>query len=148
MNDCITIRHELSCFSVTKEPELVTSKTGKEIYVTRGISTAAPGPSGCPVCGSAMHRHGKREMKIQDIDLLGHLATGIRNTSSSRSNSLQWEVPINSNPTPFCKDPKISILFAGFVKRITWTLELVRHRRSGRIWRAWSTSHIYSIENL
>lgn len=72
MNDCITIRHELSCFSVTKEPELVTSKTGKEIYVTRGISTA-PGPSGCPVCGSAMHRHGKREMKIQDIDLLGHL---------------------------------------------------------------------------
>ena len=27
MNDCITIRHELSCFSVTEEPELVTSKT-------------------------------------------------------------------------------------------------------------------------
>ena len=45
-------------YTVTKDPghdwkaevgELVTSKTGKEIYVTRGISTA-PGPSGCPVC--------------------------------------------------------------------------------------------------
>ena len=35
------------------------------------------------------------------------MATGIRNTSSSRSNSLQCEVPINSNPTPFCKDPDI-----------------------------------------
>ena len=72
MNDCITIRHELSCFSVTEEPKLVTSKTGKEIYVTRGISTAT-GPSVCPVCGSAMHRHGKHEMRLQDIDLLGHL---------------------------------------------------------------------------
>ena len=72
MEESITIRHELSCFSVTEEPELVRSRTGKEIYVTRGISTA-PGPLRCPVCGSAMHKHGKRKMTIQDIDLLGHL---------------------------------------------------------------------------
>ena len=72
MEDSITIRHGLSCFSVTSEPELVTTKTGKEVYVTRGISTA-PGPGSCPRCGNAMHRHGKMEMKVQDIDLLGHL---------------------------------------------------------------------------
>ena len=72
MEDSITIRHELSCFSVTSEPELTTTRTGKEIYVTMGISTV-PGPKRCPRCGSAMHRHGKREMKLQDIDLLGHL---------------------------------------------------------------------------
>ena len=35
------------------------------------------------------HRPSGSPVKIQDIDLLGHLATGIRNTSSSRSNSLQ-----------------------------------------------------------
>ena len=72
MEDSITIRHGLSCFSVTSEPELVTTKTGKEVYVTRGTSTA-PGPGSCPRCGNAMHRHGKMEMKVQDIDLLGHL---------------------------------------------------------------------------
>ena len=72
MEESITIRHELSCFSVTAEPELVMTRTGKEIYVTRGISTA-PRPERCPECGSAMHRHGKQEMRIQDIDLLGHL---------------------------------------------------------------------------
>ena len=72
MEDSITIRHELSSFSVTEEPRLLTTKTGKEIYVTRGISTA-PGPERCPLCGSVMHRHGRRSMRIHDIDLLGHL---------------------------------------------------------------------------
>lgn len=72
MEESITIRHELSCFSVTTEPKLITTRTGKEIYVTKGISTV-PGPERCHRCGSVMHRHGKRKMQLHDIDLLGHL---------------------------------------------------------------------------
>ena len=72
MKDSITIKHELPCFCVTKEPELVRTRTGKDICVTMGISTV-PGPERCPVCGSPMHRHGKRSMRLHDIDLLGHL---------------------------------------------------------------------------
>ena len=72
MRDSITVAHGLSCFSVTAEPEIRTTKSGKEVYVTRGISTS-PRPGSCPVCGSVMHRHGRQEMKVQDIDLLGHL---------------------------------------------------------------------------
>ena len=73
MEDSITIRHELSCFSVTSEPELHRTKTGKEIYITRGISTA-PAPERCPECGCAMHRHGVMRRRLRDIDLLGHLS--------------------------------------------------------------------------
>ena len=29
MNDCITIRHELSSFSMTEEPQIISTKTGK-----------------------------------------------------------------------------------------------------------------------
>ena len=73
MEDSITIRHELPCFSVTSEPELHTTRTGKEIYITKGISTA-PGPERCPKCGSVMHRHGVMMRRLRDIDLIGHLS--------------------------------------------------------------------------
>lgn len=72
MDEHITIRHELSSFSVTEEPRLVESKIGKEIYVITGISTAEV-QRVCPVCGSPMHRHGMMRRKLQDIDLSGHL---------------------------------------------------------------------------
>ena len=73
MEDSITIRHELSCFSVTSEPELRTTGTGKDAYITKGVSTA-PAPERCPECGSAMHRHGRKVRRLRDIDLLGHLS--------------------------------------------------------------------------
>ena len=73
MRDSITIRHELSCFSVTSEPELHTTRTGKEIYITKGISTA-PMVERCPKCGSIMHRHGVMMRRLRDIDLIGHLS--------------------------------------------------------------------------
>ena len=73
MRDSITIRHELPCFSVTSEPELHTTRTGKEIYITRGICTA-PMEERCPKCGSIMHRHGVMMRRLRDIDLIGHLS--------------------------------------------------------------------------
>ena len=73
MEDSITIRHELSSFSVTEEPRLVTTRTGKEIYVTRGKSTF-PGPRRCTKCGNVMYRHGRKTRRLRDIDLLGHLS--------------------------------------------------------------------------
>ena len=72
MKDSITVAHGLSCFSVTEEPRLERTKTGKEIYVITGVSTASS-PSICPECGSKLHRHGLMMRKLQDIDLLGHL---------------------------------------------------------------------------
>ena len=73
MEDSITIRHELSCFSVTSEPEICTTGTGKDVYITKGVSTA-PVSQRCPECGSVMHRHGRMVRRLRDIDLLGHLS--------------------------------------------------------------------------
>ena len=71
MKDSITIKHSLPYFEVTKEPVLVTTTGGREMYLTEGISTY-PTEERCPRCNHEMHCNGTGARNIRDLDILGH----------------------------------------------------------------------------
>lgn len=99
MEDCITIQHELSCFSVTSEPELVKQRQGR-ISMSREESSTAQRPERCPICGSAMYRHGKQEMKVQDSNVsLMHTMKATADVSSRYRNqdSLLYSIALKLN---------------------------------------------------
>lgn len=73
MDDCITIKHELPHFHVSREPYLITNKYGKKLYVTEGYSDN-PYERTCPKCGHKMYIHGSYVSTYQDIELNGHLS--------------------------------------------------------------------------
>ena len=69
MNDTITIPHQLSSFSVTKEPKRVVTRNGK-ITVTSGkVQTEVLRI--CSYCGGIMHVHQKKTVNLQHLPILG-----------------------------------------------------------------------------
>ena len=69
MNDCITIKHYLTSFNVTKDPESVLSLSGKKMVITRG-SLSMPEERVCPHCGGPLDVHQHHEVTLQHLPVM------------------------------------------------------------------------------
>ncbi len=73
MKESISIEHKIQYFCVTKEPEIIRSKSGKSVMLTEGACTTEL-PRTCPECGGTLHVHDHRHVFIQDLELFGNLS--------------------------------------------------------------------------
>lgn len=72
MDEYISFEHKLPYFSVARSTYEKKSLTGKTVLITEGKCTN-PLNRICPRCGSSMHKHGSRRIKLQDYGLIGHI---------------------------------------------------------------------------